>query len=478
MLVALSAVAMSMVAYSCAQDEFDDGESFSHSVRNTQMASPEASNVSIAPNATRTNTNVSWPVQYGAVGFHVVLTYVDAAGELKVATDTVVDGYSLLLPRTEDTEYTLSIQTLGDKSLGNSDAPSATTIAFDSYTLGYQSIPSGTDLYEYFKDFEWPASDEELMFDLEKGGVYTVSGKIDFKTNNVGLRTLGNTPHATVSYLKNGAIEYSAGMTLKELDVNLDSCSNPLLAFSKEAVVEEYKLGNASNSYRHIVKPTNIKNCNVEGLQTYIIYDNQENYWIKDFVVDGCVFHTKTTSKGQAGALFFVNKGNGAINDLKVENTTFYNTGEAAVKYIVQYGGNRCTKAGYETCSVTFNQCTFYSMCIGGQFGNYSGFSGKAESGWAMTKCIFMNCCKDIARRFLGGRPAETYKEVLFDHNTYGTSSGDFETGQSEDGSTVYDNSESAIVTDPGFRDAANGDFTVSGSEQIAAGTGDPRWLP
>ncbi|HRN15914.1 MAG TPA: DUF5123 domain-containing protein [Xylanibacter oryzae] len=31
---------------------------------------------------------------------------------------------------------------------------------------------------------------------------------------------------------------------------------------------------------------------------------------------------------------------------------------------------------------------------------------------------------------------------------------------------------------DPGFKDAANGDFTISGSKQATLGTGDPRWLP
>lgn len=34
------------------------------------------------------------------------------------------------------------------------------------------------------------------------------------------------------------------------------------------------------------------------------------------------------------------------------------------------------------------------------------------------------------------------------------------------------------LTTDPGFKDAAGGDFTVSGAEQLANRTGDPRWLP
>lgn len=32
--------------------------------------------------------------------------------------------------------------------------------------------------------------------------------------------------------------------------------------------------------------------------------------------------------------------------------------------------------------------------------------------------------------------------------------------------------------TDPGFINAANGDFTVTGASQLEKRTGDPRWLP
>ncbi|MCS3023624.1 DUF5123 domain-containing protein [Bacteroides xylanisolvens] len=39
------------------------------------------------------------------------------------------------------------------------------------------------------------------------------------------------------------------------------------------------------------------------------------------------------------------------------------------------------------------------------------------------------------------------------------------------------DKSNSAYGVDPGFADAANGDFTPSAPEVFAHGSGDPRWL-
>ena len=38
-------------------------------------------------------------------------------------------------------------------------------------------------------------------------------------------------------------------------------------------------------------------------------------------------------------------------------------------------------------------------------------------------------------------------------------------------------NGDAGLQTDPGFKDATNGEFTVSGAEQVANQTGDPRWL-
>ena len=41
-----------------------------------------------------------------------------------------------------------------------------------------------------------------------------------------------------------------------------------------------------------------------------------------------------------------------------------------------------------------------------------------------------------------------------------------------------YDTSNNALQTDPAFVDAANGNFTPTGADQVARKTGDPRWWP
>jgi hypothetical protein len=37
-------------------------------------------------------------------------------------------------------------------------------------------------------------------------------------------------------------------------------------------------------------------------------------------------------------------------------------------------------------------------------------------------------------------------------------------------------NGDAGLQTDPNFKDAANGDFTPQGTDQVTNKTGDPRW--
>ncbi len=483
MCCAVAVASVSLWAVSCADDGFNEDERYVHEVTNTQMSAIPADSISIEASADKSQTVISWPLVYGASGFHLTVYNITDAENAVLVADTVIDGYSVAVVRGDDQSYKLSLATLGDASLGNSDASAATVKTFETYAYGFKTIPDGTDLYVYFmEENNWPTEDGETTYDLVRGGKYTVSGTIDFSTHYIALRTLGKEPHATVTYGEAGAIEYCGGLTLKDIDFELGAAKN-FLAFSANPTFEAYPLNDATNSFLHITKPTSIKNCNILNLTRYFVYDNTLAYWVKDFVVSDCVVKMATGENASSGALFFVNKGGGAINNLKVENSTFYNTTSNEIKYVIQYGGNRCVKAGYESCSTAINSCTFYNVAPSGQFGNYSGFSGKTESEWIMTKNIFVNCCKDVARRFLGGRTASTYSTVVFGYNTYpstvdeATGAVSFETGVSADGSQVYDNSETVITTDPQLKDPENGDFTVQGSEQLANQTGDPRWL-
>ena len=99
--------------------------------------------------------------------------------------------------------------------------------------------------------------------------------------------------------------------------------------------------------------------------------------------------------------------------------------------------------------------------------------AGQSNSYWTLTNDIFYNCSSSgVARRFLAGK--QNQSTATFLNNTYAQNDGTI-----FDTPTGYDNTGTDIKEDPGFKDPANADFTISStSKQASLGTGDPRWLP
>ncbi|MBP5712199.1 MAG: DUF5123 domain-containing protein, partial [Prevotella sp.] len=97
--------------------------------------------------------------------------------------------------------------------------------------------------------------------------------------------------------------------------------------------------------------------------------------------------------------------------------------------------------------------------------------SGQVYSKFDVQKNIWVDCGTDIIRRMAGGR-FNGNNPMTFAFNTY------FNAGEDRSESEAsYDNIGNILTSDPGIADAANGDFTISGEQQIANQTGDPRWL-
>ena len=85
-LLALGALAFMFV--SCAQDGFDD-ESFDGGVYNTQLETPTAEDISVKSSDDGTRLIISWPLVYGAGGYHAVLT--------NLTTEEVVKDRNIIL---------------------------------------------------------------------------------------------------------------------------------------------------------------------------------------------------------------------------------------------------------------------------------------------------------------------------------------------------------------------------------------------
>ena len=219
-----------------------------------------------------------------------------------------------------------------------------------------------------------------------------------------------------------------------------------------------------------------INGCNITGVNNNLIYDGNKKYCYESVVINNTMAHLTLSSQTNVSGNAVIYFKGGFANTLQVSNSTIWNTGDSDSKYFVQYNNSgRATRAGYNNSNVNFLNCTFYNIAKTGQWANYGGFNGQKCAYFDVERNIFVDCGnKQVIRRILGGRSASSYDVVKTQFNTY-MFDGEFEST----GGIVenYDVTGNCLETDPGFKDAKNGDFTISGSAQLENKTGDPRWI-
>lgn len=473
-------LATGMLVFTSCADVYDGNETWTSDVKNETLASPSANDITIAASTDGTKTTITWPVVYGASGYEVTVLNVNDEANPEVVDSyeaKFVDGCEVTISRAEDTNYKFQIKTLGNKNNNNSDAETATEVAFSSFSPTYMTIPDGSDLAEWFEANPIPDELEdgsEICYDLVASGSYTLSKTVDFGSHGITLRSASKVNMAKVTFAEETSISTSAGLVLKYVDFDCSASLKPFLQLSTSPD-ESIKGATGSGDYYNIMNPVTINSCNIEGVNYNLVFDGNKKYCVGTMLIKNCNIHltssASTDIKGNA-VIYFKQ---GYVNDLTVQESTFWNNGDSDAKYFVQYNNSgRCDRGGYTSNSINYLNNTFYNIAKSGQWGNYGGFAGKGTSNWVMTNNIFVDCGNNqICRRFLGGR--QNQKTATFSNNTY-MFNGAFE---STDGNVSgYDNSGTAIEEDPGFADAANGDFTVSGATQLSKRTGDPRWLP
>ena len=452
---------------SCA-DTYDGKDAFDSGVRNVQLVSPAEGDITITPNTDGDKMTITWPVVYGAGGYEVFLY--DLSND-KVTCDTI-DGCSHVYDREEDVNYKLAIRTLGNKNLNNTEASAATEKLFNSFETAFATIPEG-DLYEYFQKNPIPEDSvgKNLNFDLAPGGNYTVSEVLDFGKFTVTLRSTDKTNNAIITYGANGGLATSSAFKAKYLTFECGASTQPVLALSETPNPDI--LDADHNNHYQITDPISFQNCIVNNVVRTFMYDNKVKYCVMTFSITNSIVKFIPDDKMSSTAYFQIYDGGGFINDFTATNCTFWAATSNKVNYFIRYNNSgRCDRAGYLTNSINFRSCTFYNIAKEGQMANHGGFDGRNTSNYDITNNIFVDCGSGQVPRRITGRISDAAVNN-FAYNTYW-----FDGAPETEGFSTnsYDKSGNALQSDPAFVDAANGNFTPTGAEQVARKTGDPRW--
>ncbi|MBR1688803.1 MAG: DUF4957 domain-containing protein [Prevotella sp.] len=273
-----------------------------------------------------------------------------------------------------------------------------------------------------------------------------------------------------------GTLKATAGflvgnsLAIEDVKVDASGLADPLIGLNTET---EGIAGLNGTDYLGIEAIT-IKNAEITDVKNSLVYDNNKKYAVVALTIENSVIKLALEAVQNESVIAFQQ---GGVKDFTVKNSTIYGTGEVA-KYFIRYNNSaRLDRYGYdknsETQKMTYLNNTFYKVIKSdGQWGNYNGVAGQAYSAFDVQDNIWVDSSKDIIRRLSGGRFGSG-APLTFSHNTYYQDGEDLSSSEAS-----YDNSGNILTTDPGFKNAAAGDFTISGSQQLANETGDPRWIP
>jgi len=462
--------ALTLLVQSCA-DHYDGDESWSPQVTNSTLASPDATQISVAPSADGSTMTIAWPVVYGAGGYSVALYNVnDPLSPLLVKSDTI-DGCSFSVGREEDTNYSLTVRTLGNQKYNNQTATEGTEFKFTTFLPSYAEIPEG-DLKAWFEANPIPAdSASHLCFDLVPGGSYTMSGKIDLGGHQVTLRSKSKASNANIVMGAGSYFNTYAGFTLKYLNINAEATDKPLITFSDEPG-ENIKDLIADKGYYFIMDPVVVQGCKIEKLGSCIMSSNGPKYDVRVVSINNTVVELDKTlptagnhDSGTSSAAVIYMK-TGFITDFTIKNSTVYSK-ERTECFFIHHGGRPKDISKEEQRYTSILNCTLANIAYNKNFCDYH--NGQTTYHYALKNTIIVDCGKQNFLAGLNKGQANDFPTWDVNNNTCWRDGEDASASQ-----TGIKNPGVWLTTDPEINPAAE-DFVPAAAQQ-EAGQGDPRW--
>lgn len=468
---------LSMVLFvgSCAGDGFDDKERFSGGVTNTQLESPEDIAFSTLNNSDGSESlKLTWPVIMGAGGYKVsVLNMNDPENPAKVVTDTIIDGSSMAFRKAEDTNYRISIQTLGNKSLNNKDAQTSTEKDYKAFVV-VATMHEGEDIADYVNnnmpDF---SQDQEQCIVLAAGKTFYLNSVIDLRLNTVTLRgDKENRP--TVIVGANGGIVTEGGLKIKSINFDCSAMS------ASDSQVGLLTLGNAITSGApatekggaYLISNSIVfQECNFKKINNSLIYAGKDNgsWAVQDLRVMNCIVELNNGTSSKP-IINFEDNGGRAIKALTVSNNTFYNLQTNGKAYFIRLNNASNAQPGKTwndtSGSVTITNNTFSQTMSNKAFANNMASVNTVTT--TIKNNIFYNTFQ--VQKMVGNTIKAVSDNYLF-------SSGGDNVGALDSTDKTYGTEEDPAFVGPVDQDPSQVNFApASTTKAYTNKAGDPRW--
>ncbi|WP_434036479.1 DUF5123 domain-containing protein [Formosa sp. 4Alg 33] len=201
-----------------------------------------------------------------------------------------------------------------------------------------------------------------------------------------------------------------------------------------------------------------IKGCNIHTYNRSFVAGNETGAILNNLIIDDCIVTNVITSGGD-----FIDFRNSDVLNISITNSTFNNCATSRDFLRIDAAGNSNNTG--KTCNILLENCTLY------------GISNTSSNRIFYVRFV----SNDITSRnnLITDTAVEGYSDnsatdetITFDNNNY------FNAPTLYDESVArYDNTNTYETLDPGFEDAASGNFKVTTQTLIDKNIGDPRWL-
>ena len=217
-----------------------------------------------------------------------------------------------------------------------------------------------------------------------------------------------------------------------------------------------------------------VLNVTVKGLGKALYYSAGKNIGISNFVVDNSVIEM-----AKDVVVFDFTKGSAALN-FAVKNSTIYSATATTKSIYSSQGGEKGDAYGATADApqtFSFENSTLYNIAYNKNFFTHRQ-GGQKWLKFVVKNNVIVNSGKANFMTSLNGGQDSANPQYDVTTNSVGSLVDGVYTDLSAS-QTVQSNVMGTLVTtNPDFKDAANGDFTVgAGSDQAKEKIGDPRWL-
>ncbi len=401
---------------SCA-DGFDSNESFTSSVTDSQLESP---NLDTSKFATKVNPDgsesiqVVWDVVHGAGGYECQVSIVDDPQNPQQIFNEIIDGTSFLFDKKEDTKYEVSVRTLGNEKYNNKEASSAMTVAY-STMIPAKVVPANVDDLVAFIKQNIEDVDTEQAFELEAGAVYEINSELDFGEKQVTFRgSKVNRPKVIFGY--DGVIRTAGGLKIKFINFDCGSqSSNGVVEGSENP--SPAMISTKGNAY-YLKNPVIFQECFFKNVTSCLFTPGRCTWAVEDVRVMDCIVQLDNDGKkfgngavisGYSDDHYFEGgqQWRCGIRNITVKNSTIYNIKTNSKNRFIRFSNNGFSNyfATGNNGSATLENNTLCRVMTGKEFANNT--PNKKEyviafnnnicyDSWRLQKFIQGNCTKNV----------------------------------------------------------------------------------